>query len=827
MVFGLGRLEDWVRIRLRRRVPARSTHARLLDALDVIPEGVVLFDAEDRYVLWNRRYAEIYAETRHTIAVGSRFEDTLRAGLGLGQYPDAEGREQEWLAERLATHAMPQSSHVQRLPNGRWVRIEERRTADGGSIGIRIDITEVKRREASFRLLLESNPVPMWIIDRETLRFLAVNKAAAEHYGYSPECFLKISLLDVVAREHWEHVRDAAVTGAPDLAGQTRRHVKADGTAIDVAVYTRSLDFNGCPASVVAVFDLTERKRAETELQNTREFLNMIVEHVPVGIIVKEPIERRYVLVNRAAEEFWGISRDKMLGKRAKDIFPEATVDMMVASDQQLLNSRQPQFVDCVPVDTTGRGTRLARIRRHMVLDREAKPQFLLSVIEDVTEQKRTEAQIAHMARHDSLTDLPNRAAFDDNFAAALERAKIAGECFALFCIDLDRFKDVNDVFGHRIGDALLRELSGRLREAAGTAFLARFGGDEFNLITTETPLQSASEKLAARLEAAVAQDIEIEGIPLRVGLSIGVAMFPANGSDPKTLLANADAALYRAKREGHGAVRFFDAEMDQQLHDKRVLQQELQSAIDRNEFTLHYQPQARIDGEIFGFEALARWNHPARGLVPPSVFIPLAEECGLIGALSDWTVRQACREAASWARPLQIAVNISPNQFRHGDLGGLVHSALLQTGLAPGRLELEITEGVLIDDFSRAVSILRRIKSLGVQIALDDFGTGYSSLSYLQSFPFDKMKIDKSFVSDLKNPQSAAIVRAVIGLGRALRVPVLAEGVETREQLAYLAQEGCDEVQGFLLGRPLPIANYDGVIGRPGDTSRGMRLAG
>jgi diguanylate cyclase (GGDEF)-like protein/PAS domain S-box-containing protein len=827
MVFGLGRLEDWVRIRLRRRVLARSTHARLLDALDVIPEGVVLFDADDRYVLWNRQYAEIYAETRHTILVGGRFEDTLRAGLALGQYPDAEGREQEWLQQRLAQHAMPQSSHEQRLPNGRWVRIEERRTADGGSIGIRIDITERKRREASFRLLLESNPVPMWIIDRETLRFLAVNKAAAEHYGYSPECFLKMSLLDVVVQEHWEHVRHAALSGAPDLTGQTRRHVKADGTAIDVAVYTRSLDFNGRPASVVAVFDLTERKRAETELQNTREFLNMIVEHVPVGIIVKEPIERRYVLVNRAAEEFWGISRDKMLGKRSKDIFPEATVDTMTASDQQLLNSGQPQFVDCVPVDTAGRGTRLARIRRHMVLDREAKPQFLLSVIEDVTEQKRTEAQIAHMARHDSLTDLPNRAAFDDSFAATLERAKLADECFALFCIDLDRFKDVNDVFGHRIGDALLRELSGRLREAAGTAFLARFGGDEFNLITTETPLQSASEKLAARLEAAVAQDIEIEGIPLRVGLSIGVAMFPANGGDPKTLLANADAALYRAKREGHGAVRFFDAEMDQQLHDKRVLQQELQSAIDRNEFTLHYQPQARIDGEIFGFEALARWNHPARGLVPPSVFIPLAEECGLIDALSNWTVRQACREAASWARPLQIAVNISPNQFRHGDLGGLIHSALLETGLAPGRLELEITEGVLIDDFSRAVAILRRIKSLGVQIALDDFGTGYSSLSYLQSFPFDKMKIDKSFVSDLRNPQSAAIVRAVIGLGRALRVPVLAEGVETREQLAYLAQEGCAEVQGFLLGRPLPIANYGEIVGRPGAANRGMRLAG
>jgi diguanylate cyclase (GGDEF)-like protein/PAS domain S-box-containing protein len=572
------------------------------------------------------------------------------------------------------------------------------------------------------------------------------------------------------------------------------------------------------------VFDLTARKRAEAELENTREFLNMIVENVPVGIVVKEPIEKRYVLVNRAAEEFWGISRDKMLGRSAKEILSEATLRIMGESEERLLKTRQPQLVDCVPVDTVGRGTRLARIRRHMVLDRETKPQFLLSVIEDVTTQRQTEAQIAHMARHDTLTDLPNRAAFDDTFAEVLDRAKRTGEDFALFCIDLDRFKDVNDVFGHRIGDALLRELSGRMREAAGTAFLARFGGDEFNLITTETPLRSASERLAARLQAAVVDDIAIDGIPLRVGLSIGVAMFPANGSDTQTLLAHADAALYRAKSQGHGAVRFFDAEMDQQLHEKRVLQQELKSAIDRNEFTLHYQPQARIDGEIFGFEALVRWNHPTRGMVLPSVFIPLAEESGLIGALSEWTVRQACREAASWPRRLQIAVNISPNQFRHGDLGGLVHSALLETGLAPERLELEITEGVLIDDFSRAVSILRRIKSLGVQIALDDFGTGYSSLSYLQSFPFDKMKIDKSFVSDLKNPQSAAIVRAVIGLGRALRVPVLAEGVETREQLAYLTHEGCDQVQGFLLGHPLPIADYDEVVGRSTVANRAMR---
>jgi EAL domain-containing protein (putative c-di-GMP-specific phosphodiesterase class I) len=256
---------------------------------------------------------------------------------------------------------------------------------------------------------------------------------------------------------------------------------------------------------------------------------------------------------------------------------------------------------------------------------------------------------------------------------------------------------------------------------------------------------------------------------------------------------------------------------LDKRLRDRRVLHQELNSAIERSELTLHYQPQARISGEVTGFEALVRWHHPTRGIVPPGTFVPLAEDSGLIVPLGEWILREACREAASWHTPLRIATNLSPVQFRRGDLVGLVHSVLLETGLEPSRLELEITEGVLIDDFSRAVSILRRLKALGVRIAMDDFGTGYSSLSYLQSFPFDKIKIDQTFISNLeRHPQSATIIRAVIGLARGLQVPVVAEGVETKDQLAFLAKESCDEVQGFLIGRPLPIAEYATLTARP-----------
>jgi diguanylate cyclase (GGDEF)-like protein len=392
----------------------------------------------------------------------------------------------------------------------------------------------------------------------------------------------------------------------------------------------------------------------------------------------------------------------------------------------------------------------------------------------------------------------------------------VACDSFALLSIDIDRFKAVNDVFGHYVGDALLREAAKRLSTACEGAFLARTGGDEFVVISPAGPQPATAAALAARLQEAFSTEIEIDGRALRVGLTVGVALYPQDGADAATLVANANAALYRAKSELRGAVRFFDQAMDKQLRDQRALQQDLISAIKRDELTLHFQPQARIDGTVTGFEALARWQHPRHGMVPPATFIPLAEESGAIIALGEWVLRAACREAASWPKPLTVAINLSPVQFRDGDLPKLVHEVLLETGLPPDRLELEITEGVLIGDFTRAVGILRRLKALGVHIAMDDFGTGYSSLSYLQSFPFDKIKIDQTFIANVTDSQqSATIVRAVIALGRGLALPVMAEGVETAEQLRFLAEEKCDEVQGFLIGRPKPIAEYAEIVGR------------
>lgn len=436
--------------------------------------------------------------------------------------------------------------------------------------------------------------------------------------------------------------------------------------------------------------------------------------------------------------------------------------------------------------------------------------------------------QIAHLAHHDALTDLPNRTVLASRLDAAFRSAKADGSSFAVLTVDLDHFKEANDVFGHAVGDELLCAIAHRFQAAAEGTFIARVGGDEFTLVLTNGEQPAAAERLAERLIKSLAQDFEIRGQKIPIGLSIGAATYPKDAGDAKTLQANADAALYRAKADGRNIACFFHAEMDRHLRDRYALQHDLRSALANNELRLHYQPQATIGGKIFGFEALLRWQHPKRGLVPPDTFITLAEQNGMIVEIGEWALRQACADAAGWRQPLQVAVNLSPVQFRYGDLPNFVHSMLLETGLAPKRLELEITEGVLINDSSRALSILRRIKSLGVKIAMDDFGAGYASLSSLQSFPFDKIKIDRTFIAGVdSNQQSAAIVRAVLGLSKALDLPVIAEGVETESEREFLMQEGCQQIQGYLIGRPRPIGNYTQFTDGIAAVSPGRAMAG
>ena len=557
---------------------------------------------------------------------------------------------------------------------------------------------------------------------------------------------------------------------------------------------------------------MADRRMADRAVEGATRF-HALAEATTEAIVICE--QGMIVDVNSGLERLVGSTANALRGQPLLTLWRDAGAEVPVGSEPIEIMVRGPddRSIECEASART--------------IPYRGRVRTIVS-LRDLSERKRTETRIRHLALHDPLTDLPHRTAFTERLAATLDHATTAGSGFAIVCVDLDRFKEVNDVFGHPIGDTLLREVARRLQSAAGDAFIARLGGDEFTLIVADGSQPSTAEALADRLQAAVADDIESEGHRLKIGLSVGVAIYPNDGVDATSLLVNADAALYRAKADGRGSIRFFEADMDQRLRERRALQLDLRVALAHGELTLYYQPQALIGGEIIGFEALVRWRHPTRGLVPPGNFIPLAEESGLIIPIGEWILREACREAASWPLPLQIAVNLSPIQFRHGDLPGLVHTVLLETGLAPRRLELEITEGVLIGDFSRAVSLLRRLKSLGLRIAMDDFGTGYSSLSYLQAFPFDKIKIDQAFISNLEhNPQSAAIIRAVIGLGRGLDLPVVAEGVETKAQLAFLSRETCDEVQGYLIGRPLPIENYAQMVGRPAMAAEKAAITG
>ncbi|WP_245471155.1 putative bifunctional diguanylate cyclase/phosphodiesterase [Bradyrhizobium genosp. SA-3] len=557
-------------------------------------------------------------------------------------------------------------------------------------------------------------------------------------------------------------------------------------------------------------------KHAEQGLLAAREFLDSLIENIPIAVFAKDAKDSRYVLLNRAGEEYYGMPREEMLGKTPEQIFSQDVARVVVEQDRGVVASGMPMILESHPLEVGVKGRdRVVNSRKLLIRDGNGAPQYLIGVIEDVTERIASQARIRHLAHHDVLTDLPNRGAFNAALEERLERAQETSTSFAVLSLDLDRFKEVNDVFGHPVGDMLMRAAAGRLAAEADGAFVARIGGDEFMILMPDDISREGVLALAERLVETIGNELEVDDYLSHVGLSVGIAFYPDDGVNAATLLANADSALYRAKREGRGRVRCFESEMDQELRDRRLLQHDLRRALEQNEFLVYFQPQARMEGEVIGFEALLRWNHPTRGFVPPDQFIPLAEENGLIIQIGEWVLREACREAASWPRPLQVAVNLSPVQFQAGDLERSIHQILLETGLAPARLEVEITEGMLIGDFNRALNLLRRLKALGIRIAMDDFGTGYSSLSYLQSFPFDKIKIDRSFISNLEaTPQSGEIVRAVLSLAHALNIPVIAEGVETEAQRAFLTREACEEMQGYLVGRPDPIERYLDLVG-------------
>ncbi len=663
---------------------ARAAERRLREAIDILPEGIVFLDSQGRYILWNQQYADIYKRSADLFEIGVKLEDTLRIGVKRGDYPAAFGREEEWVAERLDLMLNPGPPHEQVLSDGRVVLIEERRTSDGGIIGLRVDITEMKQREASFRLLFDENPLPMFVCTVDGERILAANDAAVAHYGYDRATLTAGTLADIHDPSDRPDIADIVDTPEDWQAGRTWRHRKADGSLIDVAVFARRLTYERAPAVLMAAVDITERKRAE--------------------------------------------------------------------------------------------------------------------------------ARIAFMAHHDALTELPNRVLLHERMGEMLSRLKRNGTGLAVHCIDIDNFKTVNDTLGHPVGDLLLQAVAGRLRDALRHEDLvARLGGDEFAILQTDITQASEVANLAARILGVLGEPFDLDGNIVTAGASIGIAIAPGDGDESDQLLKNADMALYRAKGEGKGTFRFFEAEMDARARERRQLELDLRAALRAGDLEVHYQPLVKLaTGTITGCEALVRWHHPERGMVSPAHFVAIAEETGLIGQLGAFVLKQACADAARWPEPIKVAVNLSPLQFRSGNLIAIVSEALEASGLAPNRLELEITETLLLDKSGLVLATLHALRALGIHISMDDFGTGYSSLSYLRSFPFDKIKIDRSFVRDMgASIDSQAIVKAIIGLGTSLGITITAEGIETESDLQRLKAEGCQEGQGYLFSKARPNAEF------------------
>ena len=687
------------------------------------------------------------------------------------------------------------------------------------------DITERKKAEAELHrtrafldTVIESLPIMVTVKTASDQSYVLVNRASEGIFKVPAAQMIGKRVHDFVAPEEAAifEARDRDVLNGRKLVSFEHKIIDFDTCAVSWVNATKApiLGDDGEPQYLVTLSeDITARRRAEAERDRSQEFLHTILENVPVPILVKDANELRFVLVNRACEEFWGVGRGEMIGKTSHDFFRKKEADLIVLQDKELLHSDQPLFEER-QIHTPHNGIRSIISRKLVVRGADGKPQYLIGVTEDVTERKRTEERIALLARHDTVTGIANRTVLREKLEEAAARSRSDRERFTVLILDLDEFKYVNDTLGHGAGDQLLKELALRLQSSLDeTGTVARLGGDEFAIIQAgETNQRERAIALAIKLLDIVARPFDIDGHNVIVRTSIGIALAPENGTEPGELLKRADLALYRAKSDGRNGFSFFDEEMSKDATARHRLLNDLRAALSRNEFELHYQPL--VDAKTVrpcGAEALVRWRHPVDGLIFPDRFIWLAEESGLIEPLGEWILERACADAASWPENIKVAVNLSAAQFRSGRLFDVILCALVESGLPPERLELEITESLLLQKKESYGVMIRQLKNIGISIVLDDFGTGYSSLSYLTRFPFDKIKIDKSFTQGLSNrADCAAVVASVLTLARGLDMAVTAEGVETKQQFELLRAAGVKQVQGYLFGRPCPVAQLD-----------------
>jgi diguanylate cyclase (GGDEF)-like protein/PAS domain S-box-containing protein len=676
---------------------------------------------------------------------------------------------------------------------------------------------ERDRNREFLNLIIENVPVPVFVKDASDRRYVLINRAAETFWGIRREEMIGRTAYDMFPERDADLIvaRDDELVRSGELNyGEREMQTPRNGIRFASSKRLTVSDCDGKPKYLIGVLeDATERRRLEGERDRSQTFLNTIIENVPAPIFVKEASSLRYVLVNRAGESFWGVSRDKMIGKTSREIFAKEEADAIAARDEQLLQSGQPSF-DEREFLTPCNGVRSVVSKRLVVSDNDGKSRYVVGVIEDVTERKLAEAQISNMARRDALTGIANRTVLRERLEEALVRLRGRQEAFTVLMLDLDGFKYINDSLGHAAGDELLKELARRLHSSLDDSeTVARLGGDEFAIIqASKINQREEAIALAVKVLEVVARPFDLDGHNVTVGTSVGIAVAPENGTDSGELLKKADLALYRTKSEGRNSFSFFDEEMSNNATTRHQLLSDLRGALSRNEFELYYQPV--IDAETArpcGAEALVRWHHPVEGLMSPDRFIWLAEESGLMEPLGEWILERACSDALSWRENIKVAVNISAAQFRTGKLFDVILCVLAESGLPPERLELEITESMLLQNNESYGVVIQKLKDIGISIVLDDFGTGYCSLSYLTRFSFDKVKIDKSFTQGLSNrADCAAVVASVLTLARGLDMVVTAEGVETKQQFQLLRAAGVNQVQGYLFGRPVPFGELD-----------------
>jgi len=814
---------------LRHQSRGRERHQDEIDAgkkkLDTavshMSQGLVMFDADERIAVCNRQYIELYGLSAEIVRPGLSFRELLlhrkERGSFFGDVDD--------YCSTVAANLLEGSSYslISKSNGGRRVRVVNEPLEGGGWVATHEDVTEHQRlleahkhsektiSEQKLQLDVALNTMihGLCMFDSEGYIVL-LNRRYREMMGQDAEQLLGLSFRALLERRHatgafrgdpeefFARVMKSMKEGKPVV----REMMGANGVILRIV--DQPMEGGGWVATYE---DVTEQRRTERDRDRTRAFLDLIIDNVPSAIFVKNAIDRKYVLVNRAGERFWGLSRQTMVGKTAEEVFPEIEARNIEARDDELLQSGKSLF-DEREILTPCDGVRSISSRRLTFTNESEKARYVLGVVDDVTERKTAEARIAQLAHYDPLTGLPNRTLFREQLEKELSFVR-RGSQLAVLYLDLDNFKSINDTLGHPCGDELLKAVAQRLRSCLReTDLIARLGGDEFAIV--QTPLQDPkdAEALAQRIRQAVTGDAyELDGHRTTTDLSIGIALAPGDGTEMDDLVKHADLALYGAKAEGRANYRYFEPEMNARMKQRRSLEIDLRSAIANDEFELHYQPLINLQTQaITGCEALLRWRHPQRGMILPLSFIPVAEETGLINAIGDWVLRRACLEAMNWPRNVSVAVNVSPVQFKNPSLVLTVIGALAASGLPAHRLELEVTESVLMQNNEATLAMLHQFRDLGVRISMDDFGTGYSSLSYLRSFPFDKIKIDRSFIGDLsKGDDAVAIVQAILSLATSLKMTTTAEGVETADQQNMLRATGCNEMQGYLFSPPRP----------------------